>query len=152
MSLLPGTPFVVGANDGVLSNLAGERAPLGDANARGSFFGLAMHHRKEHMIRAALEGVIFNLYSVLLALEEVMGKATKIQATGGFARSALWRQMMADIFDREVYIPESYESSCLGAAVLGLYALKHVDSLDVVAGMVGSTHHHSPIADNVRRY
>lgn len=38
------------------------------------------------------------------------------------AISGLWRQMMADIFNREVVVPESFESSCLGAAALGLYA------------------------------
>jgi gluconokinase len=132
--------------------MAGERAPLWNANARGSFFGLAMHHRKEHMIRAALEGVIYNLYSVLLTVEEVTGPATSIRATGGFARSELWRQMMADIFNREVDIPDSHESSCLGAAVVGLYALRHIDSLDAVTDMIGSVHHHHPVPDHVRRY
>jgi len=55
-------------SDGLLFHpyLAGERAPLWDANARGSFFGLGLHHKKEHLIRAVLEGVIFNLYTVLL--------------------------------------------------------------------------------------
>jgi gluconokinase len=132
--------------------LAGERAPLWDANARASFFGLGMHHRKEHMIRAALEGVIYNLYSVLLALEELMGTAQKIHATGGFARSSLWRQMMADIFNREVHVPESYESSCLGAAVMGMLSLGLVDSLDAVSGMVGSTHHHVPQPESAAIY
>lgn len=132
--------------------LAGERAPLWNANLRGSFFGLAMHHRKEHMIRAVLEGVIFNLYSILPAVESLVGTSQSIKATGGFARSGLWRQMMADVFNREVVVPESFESSCLGAAVLGLYALGRVDSLDVVAGMVGSTHRHSPIRKNVALY
>ncbi|MFP3340756.1 FGGY-family carbohydrate kinase, partial [Micrococcus sp. SIMBA_131] len=53
-------------SDGLLFHpyLAGERAPLWNSDARGSFFGLAMHHKKEHMIRAVLEGVIYNLYSV----------------------------------------------------------------------------------------
>lgn len=141
-------------SDGLLFHpyLAGERAPLWNANARGSFFGLAMHHHKEHMVRAVLEGVIYNLYSVLLALEELMGSPTRIQATGGFARSFLWRQMMADIFNREVHIPESFESSCLGAVVLGLYALGRVDSLDVVAGMVGSSHQHFPNPEAAQQY
>lgn len=132
--------------------LAGERAPLWNADLRGSFFGLGMHHRKEHMIRAVLEGVIYNLYSVLPAVESLIGRAQSIKATGGFARSGLWRQMMADVFDREVVVPESYESSCLGAAVLGLYALGRVDSLDVVEGMVGSTHRHTPNARDVALY
>jgi gluconokinase len=132
--------------------LAGERAPLWNANLRGSFFGLAMHHHKEHMIRAVLEGVIFNLYSILPALEAVVGHVDVIKATGGFARSGLWRQMMADVFNRTVVVPESFESSCLGAAVLGLYALGHIDSLNAVASMVGATHRHTPIEQNVAVY
>lgn len=132
--------------------LAGERAPLWNANLRGSFFGLAMHHRKEHLIRAVLEGVIFNLYSILPAVEALIGPTQTMKATGGFARSGLWRQMMADIFNREVVVPESFESSCLGAAVLGLYALGRVDSPNVIAGMVGATHRHAPIAANVAVY
>ncbi|WNQ14346.1 gluconokinase [Paenibacillus aurantius] len=141
-------------SDGLLFHpfLTGERAPLWNPSARGSFFGLTMHHGKEHMIRAVLEGVIFNLYTVLLAMEERMGRPHKIHATGGFARSPLWRQMMADIFDQEVIVPESYESSCLGAAVLGLYAIGAVDSLDVVSGMVGATHRHTPDKRNAEVY
>ncbi|WP_394778090.1 gluconokinase [Undibacterium sp.] len=132
--------------------LAGERAPLWNADLRGSYFGLASHHRKEHMIRAALEGVIFNLYSILPAVEQLIGPTQRMMATGGFARSALWRQMMADIFDREVVVPESVESSCLGAAVLGLFALGKIASLDVISDMVGATHRHTPIAENVAIY
>ncbi|OZT11005.1 gluconokinase [Priestia aryabhattai] len=140
--------------DGLLFHpyLSGERAPLWDANARGSFIGLGLHHKKEHMIRAVLEGVIFNLYTVLLALEELIGEPKQIQATGGFARSPLWRQMMADIFNQDVSVPESFESSCLGAIILGMYGLGEVDSLEVVSDMVGATHHHKPIKENVSIY
>ncbi|RIW39072.1 gluconokinase [Bacillus salacetis] len=132
--------------------MAGERAPLWNANARGSFFGLGMHHKKEHMVRAVLEGIVMNLYSVLLALEELIGTPTKIQATGGFARSTLWRQMLADIFDGEVSVPESFESSCLGAVVLGMYGQGEIDSLDVVGDMVGSVHSHKPNRENSEVY
>ncbi|MEK5024938.1 gluconokinase [Paenibacillus sp. FSL M7-1046] len=132
--------------------LTGERAPLWNPDARGSFFGLTMNHHKEHMIRSVLEGVIFNMYTVLLAMEERIGRPSKILATGGFARSALWRQMMADIFDQEVVVPESFESSCLGAVVLGLYAIRRIDSLDHVFGMIGSTHQHQPIHEHANVY
>ena len=104
------------------------------------------------MIRAALEGVIFKLYSILPAVESLVGKSRSIKATGGFVRSGLWRQMMADLFNRDVVVPETFESSCLGAAVLGLYALGRVDSLDVVGDMVGATHRHIPVAKNVAVY
>jgi gluconokinase len=141
-------------SDGLLFHpyLTGERAPLWNSSARGSFFGLNMHHRKEHMIRSVLEGVIFNLYTVLLAMEERIGRPQKIKATGGFARSPVWRQMMADIFDQEVVVPESVESSCLGAAVLGLYAIGKTDSLGIVSNMVGATHVHKPIKGNAELY
>lgn len=141
-------------SDGLIFHpyLAGERAPLWDANARGSFFGLGLHHKREHLIRSVLEGVILNLYTVLLALEELIGEPKKIQATGGFARSELWRQMMADIFDQDVHVPESFESSCLGAAIIGLYSLGEIDSLDIVSEMIGGTHFHKPIQENVEIY
>lgn len=132
--------------------LAGERAPLWNANARGSFFGLGLHHKKEHMIRSVLEGVILNLYTVMLALQEMIGVPQKIQATGGFARSALWRQMMADIFNQEVVVPESFESSCLGAVVLGMYALGEIEDFSIMSELVGSTHAHQPIEENVVIY
>ncbi|MDD9147979.1 gluconokinase [Sporolactobacillus sp. CQH2019] len=131
---------------------SGERAPLWNPNARGAFFGLTLHHQKQHMIRAVLEGIIFNLYSVMLAMRERTGEPKQIQATGGFARSQLWRQMMADIFAQPVNVPESFESSCLGAAVLGLYATGEVRDLNVVSGMVGSVHSHRPITENVEVY
>ncbi|PLR77955.1 hypothetical protein CU633_07980 [Bacillus sp. V3-13] len=76
----------------------------------------------------------------------------RIQATGGFARSKLWRQTMADIFDQDVYVPESFESSCLGAAILGLYGLGKIDSLNVVSEMVGAHTYHKPNHDNVLVY
>lgn len=128
--------------------LAGERAPLWDANARGSFFGLGLHHKKEHMIRSVMEGVIINLFTVYMALEELIGRPTKIQATGGFAKSEVWRQMMADIFDQEVHVPTSVESSCLGAAILGLFSLGEIDSLHAVSKMVGGSHRHMPNKEN----
>ena len=132
--------------------LTGERAPLWDPNARGSFFGLTLNHQKEHMIRSVLEGVLFNMYTVLLAMEEQIGRPSKIHATGGFARSPIWRQMMADIFDQQVIVPESYESSCLGAVVLGLYATGRAKSLDIVKDMVGHTHDHRPVGENAAIY
>jgi gluconokinase len=141
--------------DGLLFHpyLAGERAPLWNPDVRGSFFGLTMSHKKEHMIRASLEGVIYNLYTVFLALIECMDSpVSHIKATGGFARSDIWRQMMSDIFESEVVVPESYESSCLGACILGLYALRKINSFEIVSNMIGSTYKHTPNEDTVKEY
>lgn len=133
--------------------LAGERAPLWNADARGSFFGLTLSHQKEHMIRAALEGVLYNLYTVYLALVEVMNETpSTIKATGGFAKSEVWRQMMADIFDTDLIVPESYESSCLGACVLGLKALGEIEDYSIIEKMVGTTNAHKSNQETVKVY
>ncbi|GAY73189.1 gluconokinase [Lentilactobacillus kosonis] len=88
----------------------------------------------------------------MLALEEVVGKPTSIQASGGFARSELWRQMLADIFEQDVAIPESFESTALGAATLGMYSLGLIDNLSDVAQFVGTTNVHHPEPENFTAY
>ena len=131
--------------------LTGERSPLWDANARGSFFGLSLHHNKAHLIRAVLEGVIYNLYSVLQAVEAISGSVNSISAAGGFARSPLWCQMLADVCDRKINIPENCESSSLGAAILGRYALS--DERDLNSFCVDlASNVYEPIAANTKTY
>ncbi|MFM7423598.1 MAG: gluconokinase [Elainella sp.] len=145
---------VPAGSDGLLFHpyLLGERSPLWDANARGSFFGLSLSHTRAHLVRAVLEGILLNMQIVLQALQDFTGETRQIQATGGFARSRFWRQMMADVFNQPITIPEQYESSCLGAAILGLYALKQIDSLQVEPQMIGSTHQHQPVVEQAAIY
>lgn len=132
--------------------LSGERAPSWNANARGSFYGLAMHHKKAHMMRAVLEGINMNLYEVSLALEKLIGRPEKVHATGGFVKSNVWVQMLADIFDQEVHMPRSGESSCLGAAVLGRFAIGEIDDLSEVKNMVKTKEITKPTTDKTVVY
>ncbi|MDN6640077.1 MAG: gluconokinase [Tetragenococcus sp.] len=145
---------VPAGSDGLLFHpfLGGERAPIWDANARGSFFGLTQMHTRAHMVRAVLEGIVYNLYTVLLALEEVLGQPNTILATGGFARSELWRQMLSDVFERPVTIPQAFESSCLGAAVVGMKSIGAIDELDEVRNFVGKTETYAPNPDHFAVY
>jgi gluconokinase len=110
--------------------LAGERAPLWNPDALASFIGLTLAHRKEHMIRAVMEGVLMNLFVVLSAIESANEPIQRILAVGGFARSPFWCQMLSDVFNRPIEFPRSHESSALGAARLAFYALGAVSSLD----------------------
>ena len=59
---------------------------------------------------------------------------------------------MSDIFASELIVPESYESSCLGACILGLYATGKIDSFDVVSEMVGNTFKHNPNEEATKEY
>lgn len=141
-------------SDGLIFHpfLGGERAPIWNGNARASFFGLTRTHTRAHMVRAALEGVVYNLYSVLLALQEAVGEPTVITATGGFARSALWRQMLADVFEHPVTIPEAFESGCLGAMVLGLISIGEADDMSVVKQFIGKQNTYQPDPSNFENY
>lgn len=106
-----------------LPYLSGERAPIWNAQARGTFFGAHLGHRQEHFIRAGLEGVMLAVLSVVEALKDLAGPAREVRASGGFAKSPLWRQMLADMLDQEVQIPRVTEASALGAAVIALQGL-----------------------------
>ncbi|MEB3338110.1 MAG: FGGY family carbohydrate kinase, partial [Leptolyngbyaceae bacterium] len=132
--------------------LAGERAPLWDNRARGAFIGLTLEHTQAHLIRAVFEGIAFNLNLVLQALQDCIGIPTSIQATGGLAQSEFWRQLLADVFVQEVSVVASYGSSCWGAAVLGLYALQRIPSLDAINSSWGNTQRYIPNPDNVEVY
>ncbi len=132
--------------------LLGERAPLWQADARGSFFGLTINHTKAHLVRAVLEGIAFNFCMVFQVLQTLVGNIQTIRAGGGFAASPLWRQIIADIFNQEIVIPDQRESSSLGAAILGLYALNLIDSLETSCNMIGEMDRHQPVKGNVDIY
>ncbi|HWI66561.1 MAG TPA: gluconokinase [Symbiobacteriaceae bacterium] len=115
-----------------LPYLAGERSPGFNARARGVWFGLGLEHKRPHMARSVVEAIAYRLYSVLGPIEELTGTAKEIRATGGFARSDLSLQILADVFGREVVVPNEKEGSALGAFVLGAVALGIADDLSYV--------------------
>ncbi|SFF26025.1 gluconate kinase, FGGY family [Paenibacillus algorifonticola] len=131
----------------LLPFLSGERAPYWNASARGVFFGLSLQHQREHLIRAGLEGVIYSILSVGEALQEIAGPAREIRASGGFAKSAIWRQMLSDMLGREVLVPESCEASALGAAILAMQALGHISSLNEARSWIHIVNRHEPCLD-----
>lgn len=135
-----------------LPYLTGERAPQWNAHARATFFGLTLGHGRGHMVRAVMEGVAFQIHAVARVLEEVSGEPKEVRATGGFARSALWRQMLADVFGREVVYPDGVEGSSLGAAMLGMKAIGEIPNLEAAKEMVEISHHHRPDEVDSRAY
>lgn len=140
--------------DGLLFHpyLGGERAPIWDANARGSFFGLTHEHTRAHMLRAVLEGIIFNIYMVSIALQEVVGDLSEIKATGGFARSELWRQITADIFEATITVPSDFESGALAAVIMAKKALGEIDSIEQIKDYLGETKSYAPKEKNFEAY
>ena len=107
-------------SDGLLwaPYLFGERTPHLDPEARAAFVGIAASHRRAHFIRAVLEGVAFSLRDSLGLFEELQIPVTRIRLGGGGARSALWRQIQADVYGQPVEILEAEEGGAYGAALL----------------------------------
>ena len=101
-----------------LPYLSGERTPHLDPRARGAFFGLTARHGAAHMTRAVMEGVIFSLRDSLEILRELGVPIDDVRATGGGARSGLWRQLQADIYATPIRRTVADEGPAYGAALL----------------------------------
>jgi gluconokinase len=128
----------------MLPYLLSERAPHWSALARGAYVGLTRAHRREHLVRAALEGVCQQLALVLASLRDAGNDVREIRATGGFARSALWRQMLCDALGQDVGFPEGHQGSGFGAALLGMEALGVIPSFDRAAELIAVDEMRSP--------
>ncbi len=100
-----------------LPYLTGERTPHPDPLARGAFIGLTARHTRAHMTRAVLEGVAFGLRDSF-ELVRASGEVTEVRASGGGAKSALWRQILADVLGVPLVAVEALEGAAYGAALL----------------------------------
>ena len=92
--------------------------PYSDPNARGVFFGLSLRHGKPHMTRAVLEGVTYGMCDLLELMRALGLSIGQVRASGGGARSPLWRQILADVFDTEIVTVNVTEGAAYGAALL----------------------------------
>ncbi len=98
--------------------LMGERTPHIDPLARASLIGLTASHTKAHIVRAILEGVAFSLRDSIEIFRELNIPIETIKLGGGAARSALWRQIQADVYGQMVEMVEAEEGAAHGAALL----------------------------------
>lgn len=113
-----------------LPYLTGERTPHMDSRAKAMFWGLQLHHGQEHLARAVMEGVTFALKDCLTIIEELGIQSTRIIASGGGAKSPVWLQMQADIFQREVVVSKVSEQACLGACLMAATGTGSLHSLE----------------------
>lgn len=106
-----------------LPYILGERAPIWNAAAKGVFFGLSIEHTNAHMIKAAMEAVVFNMYAIGKTIMEKK-QVHIIYANGGFTDNPFWIQLLSDMFALPVYVPAIEESSAFGAVLIGIGALQ----------------------------
>lgn len=103
-----------------LPYLSGERTPHPDPLARGAFIGLTTRHTRGHLTRAVMEGVAYSLRDVfgLIQQSEAGKHITQVRVSGGGAKSALWRQIFADVLGVPLVTVTETEGAAYGAALL----------------------------------
>ena len=128
--------------------LDGERSPLFDAKARGMFFGLSAVHGTAHLARSVFEGITFGLAQVLEAFREAM-PVKEITLIGGGAKSALWRQMLADVWHCPVTIMKGAgdDSNGFGIAVAAGTAIGLYESFEQAVGVKETEKRNEPDPD-----
>ena len=116
-------------SDGLLflPYLTGERTPHPDPLARGAFVGLTARHGMAHLTRAVLEGVAFGLKDSFELIRAAHVTAREVRASGGGAKSPIWRQILADVLNAPLSTASTTEGAAYGGAVLaavgaGIYA------------------------------
>ncbi len=103
-----------------LPYLSGERSPINDPYAQGVLYGLKLHHRKEHLDRAVIEGITFALKQTFELIEKLGSKIETIKITGGGAKSEKWAQLIATIFNKKVERLQIEEGPAFGAAITAM--------------------------------
>jgi xylulokinase len=98
--------------------LMGERTPHLDPTARAALAGLTASHTRGHLVRAVLEGVTFSLQDSFAIFAEMGVPVSGVRLGGGGAKSALWRQIQADVYGHAAEIVEAEEGAAYGAAIL----------------------------------
>ncbi len=136
----------------MMPSLLSERAPRWTSLVRGAYVGLTREHGREHLVRAALEGVGLQLSLVLASMRSSGLAVTSVRATGGVMRSPFWAQLLADVFGMPVDLTDGQQGSGYGAAILGMLALGLVDDLDVAAGATAVVGTVTPVPSNVAVY
>jgi len=137
----------------LLPFFAGAASPEPNPNAKGVLFGLTLHHRKSHFIRAIMESIAYLLRSNIEVLEERGIKVREVRSIGGGARSRLWNQIKADVLQRPILTVHTEENAALGVAILAGLATGVFNSLEyAVKSMVSIKEKFIPLMVNKSLY
>ena len=136
-----------------LPYLMGERTPHLDPDCRGVFFGLSAIHTRKHMLRAVMEGVSYSMKDCNDILKEMGVEVDDMMACGGGGRSAVWRQMLADMYGCTVKTVAAKEGPALGVAILAGVGAGIYDSVEAACEkMIHTDKSCDPIPEHTAKY
>jgi glycerol kinase len=132
--------------------LAGLGAPHWNERARGSIIGLSFGTRKEHIIRAALEAIAFQVRDVFAAMQEAVGdRLDTLLADGGASKNDWLMQFQSDLLDRQVNRSQTAELSGLGAAFAAGLGCDFWSSTAEIANVIASHDRFTPQMESQER-
>ncbi|GIV85724.1 MAG: carbohydrate kinase [Candidatus Roseilinea sp.] len=136
----------------MLPYFLGEKTPIHDPLARGLFLGLTLSHRRAHLYRAILEGIAMGFYHHVQVLAERGLSISRVRVTNGGARSALWKQIVADVLNHPLEQIAHHPGSSLGAAFVAGKGTGSFAAWDEIERFITITSVIHPAADRHRRY
>ena len=137
----------------VLPYLMGERTVLWNAYARGTVFGLSLHHTKGHLIRAMMEGVAYALYdNYRLMLEKGVKANAPIILNEGGAKSKLWRRIITDVFNVPTAFVENRVGAPYGDAILAGVSVGVFEDFGIAKDKVNYIDYMEPDQETHERY
>jgi len=130
----------------------GERSPYWETRLRGGLLGFTGSHDRFDSMKATMEGMAFNIFTILAAVRERVGTSSNIICGGGGLRLRSLAQILADVLDSRIRIPEDLETSARGAYVLGLKAVGAIKTLKEAEKTPSSYQVFTPNRERVRHY
>ena len=122
-----------------LPYLMGERSPINDTNARGTFTGLTMDTTRKELVLSVLEGVAFALRDCFEVAKKLGIEITGSKVCGGGAKSELWLKIIANVLNIELRIPKTQEGPGFGGAMLAMVGTKAYESVEACANALVTT-------------
>lgn len=119
-----------------LPYLMGERSPINDTNARGTFVGLTMDNTRADMTQAVLEGVTFGIRDSLEVAKSLGIVISRSKICGGGAKSPLWKKIVANVLNLELDVLETEEGPSYGGAILAAVACGAYPSVEEAAAQL----------------
>jgi xylulokinase len=134
-------------------HLAGAGSPHWQSSSRGAFEGLSLASTRGHLTRAVLEGVAYQIRENLAVSQQLAGAVKNVIVFGGGAKSALWRQIIADVINRPLAWTPTVETASLGASILaGLASGVFASIAEGRAATLKILTQRDPDPENARQY
>ena len=136
-----------------LPYLMGERSPINDTNARGTFIGMTMDTSRADLVQAVLEGVAFAIRDSVEVARSLGIEINTSKICGGGAKSALWKRILANVLNMKLESPVSEQGPGMGGAMLAMVACGAYPDVQAVCDkFVAVASAVEPESDLVARY